>query len=147
MGRSKRRKNATFKKKWYRMLNEHWAKEQKMKIKQIVGQDPNTVKPVIGTIDGRDWKTYFPQPNKTSGFSWLEFTRRCEVLQEQKNKHEERERKQMARQVQNTNETDEKSSNSKPQTQTNNDTKDIVMNNPYKTVNHTVDEDDDDEKW
>lgn len=45
MGRKKRRKNATFKKQWYRMLDEHWDRERKMKMKQLLGQDPNTVKP------------------------------------------------------------------------------------------------------
>ena len=50
MGRKKRRKNATFKKQWYKMLDDHWARESKMRMKQLLGQDPNTVKPGIGDI-------------------------------------------------------------------------------------------------
>ena len=37
---------------------------------------------MIGTIDGRDWTTFFPAPNKDSGFSFLEFTRRMESIQD-----------------------------------------------------------------
>eukprot|EP01084_Bolivina_argentea_P246083 411898_1 len=98
MGRSKRRKNSTYKKQFYKKLNDHWAREQKMKMKQLTGQDPNTVTPVTGTIDGRDWKTFFPAPMQYSGFSWLEFARRVEVIQEQKNEDAKKEKEQRQKQ-------------------------------------------------
>merc|ERR1712154_412881 len=69
-------------KRWNKMLQDKWSRQQKINMKRLIGQDPNDIKPVIGTIDGRDWTTFFPAPNKDSGFSFLEFTRRMESIQD-----------------------------------------------------------------
>merc|ERR1712228_830165 len=112
----------------------------KMRMKQILGEDPNTVKPVTGTIDGRDWKTFFPQPLKSSGFSWLEFARRVEHLQDEKNEQRKKvlKREKYALQSKNNN-------NDENGKQTGDDekTKDIVMGNPYKTVNTDLNDEED----
>mmetsp|Transcript_27829 Transcript_27829/g.24620 ORF Transcript_27829/g.24620 Transcript_27829/m.24620 type:complete len:143 (+) Transcript_27829:71-499(+) len=142
MGRKKRRKNATFKKQWYKLLDDHWDRERKMRMKQILGQDPNTVKPVTGTIDGRDWKTYFPQPLKQSGFSWSEFARRVETLQDEKNKAQDKEHEKMKDALRS-----KYIKTDKPKDIKHKKDNDVVMsNNPYKTVNNDL-EDSDDEKW
>ena len=99
---------------------------------------------MTGTIDGRDWKTYFPQPLKHSGFSWKEFARRVETLQDEKNKAQEKEHEKMkdalrSKYIKNPNDNTKNIKHRKDN--------DIVMsNNPYKTVNNDL-EDDDDEKW
>lgn len=96
-----------------------------------------------GTIDGRDWKTYFPQPLKHSAFSWKEFARRVEVLQQEKNQAQDKENEKFKEALRS------KYINVKNTSNQNNNTKDIVMsnnNNPYKTINNDA-EDDDDEKW
>ena len=99
---------------------------------------------VTGTIDGRDWRTYFPQPLKSSGFSWSEFARRVETIQEEKNKAQKKEYEKMKNALQSTKHPKKKTLSAK-----NTMDNDITMkSNPYKTINNNLnDNDDDDEKW
>lgn len=92
MGRKRRRKNATYRKQFFKLQEEQWAKESRQRMRLLVGADPNAVRDVHGTVDGRDWRTFFSQPLKYSGFSWFEFARRVESLQAEKN---EQQRQQM----------------------------------------------------
>ena len=97
------------------------------------------LKQVTGTIDGRDWKTFFPQPLKSSGFSWLEFARRVEKLQDEKNEQRSKVLKREKYALQSKDNNDEKPKQDE-------EANDIVMANPYKTVNTDLN-DGDDEKW
>jgi len=89
MGRSRRNKNATYKKQFYRKLHEHWARERKMKLALLIGKNPN-IPEVTGSIDGVDWRSYFPKPIKTNGFNWSEFARRAEHIQTINNKKKQK---------------------------------------------------------
>eukprot|EP01083_Nonionella_stella_P199806 732382_1 len=143
MGRKRRRKNATLKKRWYKKLYDHWSIPRKQEMKLILGKNPNTVKPVTGTIDGRDWRTYFPAPPKSSGFSWLEFTQRIEAIQHEKNAQMEKEKNKLRNRKRN----EQKSNNSKgKKLGSSNENNDIVMKNPYKTVNNNNNSDNDDDE-
>ncbi|ETO15319.1 hypothetical protein RFI_22045 [Reticulomyxa filosa] len=97
MGKRRRNRNSTYRKQFHEKLNEHWGKDSKVRMRMLLGVDTE-VPEVEAKIDGRDWRTFFPQPTKFSGFSWFEFARRVKKLNNEKHEEIVREAKNKAHQ-------------------------------------------------